>query len=338
MELRHLEAFAAVMSTGSFTAAARLLARSQPAITRLVQEFETEIGYPLFSRHGPRVTPTEQGFLLYEDAQRALDGLRQIHLRADEMARRAPQPMLVAATSALAVGLLPQAIARVEAGTGATPIQLRSTSPEQVVHAVLTGAAHIGASSLPLEHRGLQVHWIGQVACVAVLPAHDPLAGQPRVSLADLAQRRIVTMSNPYRLRRRLDQEMERAGPPSERRWALIETNSSVNAQALVRAGLGVAVLEPLTALGAPTEGVVVRPLDVDIPFYFGAITSQSRTVAAPELALVQALLEAATALPGFVQHDTADHNRLLQSLFGDRPDGGTLPTPERHPDAFASG
>ena len=60
--------------------------------------------------------------------------------------------------------------------------------------------------------------------------------------------------------------------------------------------------------------------------------------VAAPELALVQALLEAATALPGFVQHDTADHNRLLQSLFGDRPDGGTLPTPERHPDAFAPG
>ena len=89
---------------------------------------------------------------------------------------------------------------------------------------------------------------------------------------------------------------------------------------------------------GIVLGGRPVRPLDVDIPFYFGAITSQSRTVAAPELALVQALLEAATALPGVVQHDTADHNRLLQSLFGDRPDGGTLPTPERHPDAFAPG
>ena len=44
MEPRQLEAFAAVMSTGSVTGAARLLARSQPAITRLVQELEAEVG------------------------------------------------------------------------------------------------------------------------------------------------------------------------------------------------------------------------------------------------------------------------------------------------------
>lgn len=57
MELRQLEAFAAVMSTGSVTAAGRLLGRSQPAISRLLQELEAEIGYALFSRSGPRVTP-----------------------------------------------------------------------------------------------------------------------------------------------------------------------------------------------------------------------------------------------------------------------------------------
>ena len=87
MELRQLESFAAVMSTGSMTGAARLLARSQPAVTRLVQELEAEIGYALFTRHGPRVTPTEQAFLLYEDVERALGSLQQIHLRAAEIAR-----------------------------------------------------------------------------------------------------------------------------------------------------------------------------------------------------------------------------------------------------------
>src|SRR5947199_229399 len=54
MEPRQLEAFAAVMSTGSVTGAARLLARSQPAITRLVQELEAEVGYALFTRHDRR--------------------------------------------------------------------------------------------------------------------------------------------------------------------------------------------------------------------------------------------------------------------------------------------
>jgi len=313
MELRQLEAFAAVMSTGSVTGAAKLLTRSQPAITRLVQELEAEIGYALFARHGPRVTPTSQGFLLYEDAERALAGLRQIHTRAAEIARGDAQPLLLAATSALAVGLLPQALKRAEVQTGAVPIQLRTASPEQVLHAVLTGAVQLGACSLPLEHRGLQVHWIAQLACVAVLPQGDPLAALDTVPLAALAQRRLITMSNPFRLRHRLDAVLAQAGRAVDRRDALIETNSSINAQALVRAGLGVAVLEPLTAHGAPLPGVVVRPLDTDIPFFFGVITPQSRPLTAPVQALADALLEAAAALPGFVQHDLAAHATLLQ-------------------------
>ncbi|WP_313388320.1 LysR family transcriptional regulator, partial [Achromobacter aegrifaciens] len=114
MELRQLEAFAAVMSTGSVTAAGRLLGRSQPAISRLLQELEAEIGYPLFARSGPRVTPTEQGFLLYDDVERALAGMQQIRSRADEIARGQAQPLLMAATSALAAGLVPDALKRIE--------------------------------------------------------------------------------------------------------------------------------------------------------------------------------------------------------------------------------
>jgi len=321
MELRQLEAFAAVMSTGSVTGAAKLLTRSQPAISRLVQELEAEIGYPLFTRNGPRVTPTEQGFLLFEDAERALAGLRRIHERAAEIARGDAQPLLVAATSALSVGLLPQALRSVEARHGAAPVQLRTASPEQVVHAVISGAVQLGASSLPLEHRGLQLHWIGELACVAVLPKKDPLAKLATVPLAALAQRRLITMSNPFRLRHRLDAVLAEAGrAPGQpgQHDALIETNSSINAQALVRAGLGVAVLEPLTALGAPLDGVAVRPLDTHIPFFFGVITPQSRPLTAPVRALADALLQAAAALPGFVQHDVAEHATLLQTAPAD--------------------
>ena len=67
MEIRQLEAFAAVISTGSVTAAGRMLGRSQPVIGRALQELEAELGYPLFNRIGPRVTPTEQGFQFYEE-------------------------------------------------------------------------------------------------------------------------------------------------------------------------------------------------------------------------------------------------------------------------------
>lgn len=317
MELRQLEAFAAVMSTGSVTAAARLLDRSQPSVSRSLQELEAEIGYALFIRGGPRVTPTEQGFLLYEDVERALGGLRQIRDRAAEIARGEARPLRLAATSALAVGLLPQALRLAEPHTGSAAIQLRSTSPEEVVHAVLTGAVQLGATSLPLEHRGLQVHWIAQTACMAVLPQDDPLAAQAVVPLAALAERRLITLSNPFRLRGRIDRALAQVGQPGLARRDAIETNSSVNAQAAVRAGLGVAVLEPLTALGLPCDGVAVRPLDTDIPFFFGVITPQAQPVTPQVQAVADALLQAARTLPGFVQHAPQAHAALLQALYG---------------------
>lgn len=313
MELRQLEAFAAVMSTGSVTAAGRLLGRSQPAISRLLQELEAEIGYALFARSGPRVTPTEQGFLLYDDVERALSSLRQIRDRAEEIARGQAQPLLLAATSALAAGLVPDALKRIEPHANLAPrIELRSASPERVVHAVLSGAAQLGATSLPLEHRGLTVHWIGQAPCVVALPENDPAARHDVVPVAELAGRRVITMANPYRLRRRLDAALGHAA-------GAIETNSSVNALAAVRAGLGVSVLEPITAYGAPMAGVAIRPIDLDIPFFFGVITSQSQPLTPACQAMADALAQAAAQLlPGFVQHDACQHGALLQSIYGD--------------------
>lgn len=300
------------MSSGSITAAGRLLGRSQPSITRSIQELEAEIGYPLFLRSGPRVTPTEQGFLLYEDVAHALSSLRHIQTRAHDIAQGKQQPLRLAATSALAAGLLPHAIARAEANYGVRAMQVRSVSPEQVLHAVLTGSAQLGLTSLPLEHRGLDVHWIGQAACVVALPDVDPLAQHATVPVAALAGRRFITLANPYRLRGRLDRALAQAAA------GLIESNSSLNALAAVRAGLGVAILEPVSALGLPVQGVAIRAIDQNIPFFFGVVTPQSTPIAPTVAAMAEALAQtAATLLPGFIRHEASAHAGLLHSIHG---------------------
>ncbi|OZI34038.1 LysR family transcriptional regulator [Bordetella genomosp. 10] len=325
MELRQLEAFAATMSAGSVSGAARLLGRSQPVISRLIQELEAEIGYALFVRSGPRVTPTEQGFLLLDEVQRGLNGLRAVRERAAEIGQGRPRPLRLITTNALAVGLLPMALARLgerHPASAQASISIRSAVSEAVVHAVLGGTAHWGASSLPLEHKGLNVHWIGQAPCVLALPADDPLARLSVVPLAKLAGRRIITMANRYRLRHRLDRGWGEAGLGE--RAPLIETNSSMNAQAAVRAGLGVALLEPATLLGAPLQGVTTRPVDIDVPFFFGVITPQFQPVDPVFLALNDALAEVARErLPGFVLHDPAHHDHLLRQMYdsGDADD-----------------
>ena len=73
--LRHLRVLREVARGGGFSAAARALHLSQPAITQAVAALERSIGTPLFDRTSRGATPTEAGQLCLARAERALQQL-----------------------------------------------------------------------------------------------------------------------------------------------------------------------------------------------------------------------------------------------------------------------
>ena len=64
---RMMEAFNAVMEAGSVSAAARYLGVSQPAVSRLLKQFEEELGFSLFHRAKGKLTPTPEAHRLSID-------------------------------------------------------------------------------------------------------------------------------------------------------------------------------------------------------------------------------------------------------------------------------
>ena len=54
MNVRQLEVFRAIMRNGTLTAAAEALRVSQPAVSKVLRHFESQIGYLLFERLGGR--------------------------------------------------------------------------------------------------------------------------------------------------------------------------------------------------------------------------------------------------------------------------------------------
>jgi DNA-binding transcriptional LysR family regulator len=320
-DLKQLDAFGAVMSTGSITGAARLLGRSQPVVTRLIQDLETALGFQLLHRNGPRISPTERGVLFYGEVERLIVGLKHIRERAMAIAEGEPPAFEIAATSALSAGLVPLALASVAPEHLPRKIHLQSMSAEDVVRSVVARSADFGLSSLPVEHPGLELQWIGEAPCVAVVCADHPLAAREQVAMADLSGERIITMANPFRLRRRIDDALRRSGlaPAS-----LIDTNVTFTALAAARAGLGVALVEPASAVGMPFEGLVVRPLDVDIPFLFAAISPFAKPFSRALEMLNDALKTvAAETLPGFRLHDPASRDALVRTIYGARDEEG---------------
>ncbi|RDJ04014.1 LysR family transcriptional regulator [Rhizobium grahamii] len=314
LDIRQLEAFAAVMSAGSVTGAARLLGRSQPAVTRLIQDLEADLGYALLHRSGPRITPTSRGLLFHAEVERHLASLGHIRERAEAIALDEPMTITVAATPSLAAGILPQALAAVAANLIPRHLHIQALAAENVVQAVLARSADVGISSLPLEHPGLEIHWIAEAPCVVAISASDPLAARDVVRLTDVADRRIITLANPYRLRHRVNEALERAGVSPDR---IIDVNASLTALSLVRSGLGVAIVEPATVRGIPLDGIAMRAIDQTIPFLFGAISAAALPLTPTVAALIDTTRAEALAMSGCRIIDSNGSEALADTVYG---------------------
>ncbi|WP_164517826.1 MULTISPECIES: LysR family transcriptional regulator [unclassified Rhizobium] len=313
-DIRQLEAFAAVMSAGSVTGAARLLGRSQPAVTRQIQDLEADLGYALLHRSGPRIQPTARGLRFHAEVERHLASLTHIRERAEAIGLDEPATLTIAATPSLAAGILPQALAAVSPGLIPRHLHVQALAAENVVQAVLARSADLGISSLPLEHPGLDIHWIAEAPCVIAIGADDPLAANDVVRLADLAERRIITLANPYRLRHRVDEALERAEVAPDR---IIDVNASLTALSLVRAGLGIAIVEPATVCGVPLDGIVMRVLDLAIPFLFGAISAAALPLAPTVAAVIDAARLEALKMPGCRLLEANGIETLADTVYG---------------------
>lgn len=315
MEIRELEVFLAVMSAGSITGAARLLDRSQSQVTRLIQDLETSVGFSLFDRNGPRITPTDKGIAFHADAERFLSGIGHLRERAKTIARKEPEPIEIAATSAFAAGIIPLALAELSEGLLPNAINLRSMPAEAAVQSVLARTADFCVTSLPADQPGLEVHGFFQGRCVAAVAPSDPLAAKQVIAISDLAGRTLVTMANPFRLRRRVDQALEQANVHAHR---IIATNATMNAVQIASTGLGIALIEPATAYGLQMANVAIRPLDVDIPFLWGIFSAAARPLSETSRELIQLIIRIASArMPGFIAHDPRQIGRVADMTYG---------------------
>ncbi len=72
-DTQSLKSFAAIADTGSFSQAADIVGRTQPAISQQIKRLELSLGHPLFVRGPKGVTLTSQGETYLSYVRRILD-------------------------------------------------------------------------------------------------------------------------------------------------------------------------------------------------------------------------------------------------------------------------
>ncbi|MEV6418130.1 LysR substrate-binding domain-containing protein [Streptomyces sp. NPDC051662] len=188
MELRTLRYFVAVAEELHFGRAAVRLHMSQPPLSRAIKGLESEIGAPLLHRSPAGVTLTAVGSALLVEARSLLDHADRLRVRL----------AVAAGAATLTVGLLgdstdPGARRLAAAYRRRHPdveVRVRETDLTDPTCGLRAGLVDIALTRAPFDDTGLTVHELRTDPVGAVLRADDPLAGQDRVSLADLAGRR----------------------------------------------------------------------------------------------------------------------------------------------------
>ncbi|MBV6272554.1 LysR family transcriptional regulator [Alcaligenaceae bacterium CGII-47] len=303
MEIRQLEALTAVVASGSVTAAGRLLDRSQPVVSRQISDLEMELGFVLFTRTRPTITLTPQGLEFYQEARSVLADLQQLQARAQDIANGTAHPLRILATPDLVYGVLPHALARIDRFN---PVFQQRLIVEEICHdavesALIEGHADICLVNLPIDHEQCQIHWCGQAPCLLALPETHTLVGHDIIRLEDLQDSPIITLLGRYRLRYHLATALVKATSHHTRRH--IETSSHQAALSMVRAGLGVALIDPFTIRAALLDQVVIRPIDVDVPYMIGVVSQRNRTPSEDAVRLIQGLRSYVLArIPHFVE------------------------------------
>ncbi|EGM1607529.1 LysR family transcriptional regulator [Salmonella enterica] len=298
VNLRHIEIFHAVMTAGNLTEAARLLHTSQPTVSRELARFEKVLGLTLFERTRGRLHPTVQGLRLFEEVQRSWYGLDRIVSAAESLREFRQGELSIACLPVFSQSflppLLPPFLARYpDVSLNIVPQEsplLEEWLSAQRHDLGLTETLHAPAGTTRTELLTLNE--------VCVLPCDHPLAAKTVLTPDDFQGENFISLSRLDSYRQLLDTLF---AEHQVKRRMVVETHSAASVCAMVRAGAGVSIVNPLTALDYAASGVTVRRFSIDVPFTVSLIRPLHR----PASALVDA----------FSKHLKTHLSRLVEPL-----------------------
>lgn len=296
---RQIEVFRAVMASGHVTRAAEALHTSQPTVSRELARLEQVLGMTLFDRVRGRLRPTVRALALQEEVALSYVGLDRIAATAASLRSFAHGRLQLACLPALAHALVPAALRRFTQAHADAAVALVSLESPQL-EAALTEQRHdLGLTERREAPVACTLHTLLQADEVCVLPPGHPLAARAVLHPADFSGLPYVSLAATDPYRQQVDAVFATAGVVRQLR---VETASAVSVCALVRQGLGLSIVNPLTARELVASGLVVRPFAVSIPFHVAlvqpALRAEHPLLPALRTALQAAAAELQTAAP----------------------------------------
>lgn len=252
-----LGVFNAIMISGSVSRAAKLLGMTQSAASKMLRQLEDDTGLVLFERTHQRLVPTPQALQLHESVEHLYGSYGVVQRLIGSLANPDHGSVTVAAIPTQAATFLPEAVKRLREKHPGITVTLEILANQPIVERVLNGQADFGLvhdiTASPDTHN----EDLGPQHLVCVAARGHRFAGQEQVTAQDLKSETFLSYGPQTNFGSFLEIAFSEAAlhmPVS------VEVTSSAALLALIRAGVGVGLVEPAAIAPFPLDHFVIRP------------------------------------------------------------------------------
>ena len=191
MDLKQLNAFIAIADLKSFSAATSKTGLSQPTLSRLLKQLETDMGVDLIDRYHRPLHLTEAGAFFYDKISTILTEIDTVTSMTQRLS--APSVALnIGFVPSVLYGLLPEVIAKLKQSHPDIEVNLKDISSYQQIDALKSGDIDIGFGRFAHQDPWIQQILLRHERYLVALPKAHPLADSDEQRLIDLANNRLI--------------------------------------------------------------------------------------------------------------------------------------------------
>lgn len=241
MEIRQLMYFIQIVKSGTYSAAAKQLYLSQPALSKAVKHLEEELGAKLLVQGDKRSEPTDVGRVLFERGQQLIREYNDLLGAVDEANSRNRGRLHFGIPYGLGQILFYRLTADFSRAFPEMELVVSGHGSAHIREEVLAGRLDIGATLIPPEPEpGLEATVIMRDQFFLLLLRAHPLAGREGVRFAQLREEQFILLNEEFVMTRMTRQSCAMAGFAP--RVKIVANRSDFIAE-LVADGQGIAVI-----------------------------------------------------------------------------------------------
>ena len=284
MNYRQIEAFRAIMLTGTTAKAAKHMHTSQPAVSRLLAQLEAHLQMRLFERERSRLKATPEAKLWFAELERTYAGLEHLLHYAKQLRQGSGGSITIACLPALGFGPMPKIIAAFRKEFPDVLVRFEIGSSAHARELVARGQCDLGFAADEVDLEDLVATPVATRDALVAMPADNPLAKQRSVKLAQLCDYPFIALSRRDTARRQLDELLAADGRALR---LACETPYSITVASLAGNGVGIGLVNPLALDGLEAHRLTLRPLEHKITFRTLALQASNSPLSRPAQAFL---------------------------------------------------